>query len=104
LVIFCVFLIESMRLTMSLNAGNFYFAALGFRAGLGFGSLAGGSAFGASSAGGSANTARIWLSWDGLSSVSSFAGALAFGSTLAAGAPCAFGSTLAAGASVLGSS
>jgi len=57
-----------------------------------FGSLAEGSVFGAASAGGSARAARIWLSWDGLSSISSVAGALAFGSTLAAAAS-VFGSS-----------
>jgi hypothetical protein len=58
LVIFCVFLIESIRRTMSLNAGTYFvFGFLG--AGLGFDSVLAGSAFGAAFVGGSAIAARI---------------------------------------------
>jgi hypothetical protein len=60
-VIFCVFRIESIRRTMSLNAGTYRsFRFLG--AGLGFGSPLSGPAAGAGFEGASAIAARIWLS------------------------------------------
>src|SRR5438067_5660690 len=78
LVIFCVFLIESIRRTMSLYAGNYYFS-LGFRCDLGF----------------SSSAERIWSSCDGRgapsSSSAAFCGAAGLGAGLGAVFASAFG-------------